>query len=374
MPSLRAISRAMACVGRIDYNMGSSNTIFGRYLFDQENLTTPPQLPPPANSNGREFKLRAQGASAHWNHVVSPSLINNFTLGYTRYHNLNATLNSFKQDLITPAGITNTLAATDPLFWSAPIITVTGLPDALRSDPELPDVGKLPVAGKPVLEQGKPQHKIGGDIRNIREHMFYTGSNGATQFQNAYTGNNVADFLMGFPSNVSKTARATVWGSHVDYLWRIHSGRLEDQLPADAQPGPALRSGERAPPDRQRRRGFRCQNGNAAHLQVRRPTLPAILNFYKNIRTDVPIRVYDHRAPYDADTNNIAPRVGFAYRLAPRTVIRGGYGIYYDSPQIQSMASANDFAPNTLRPSGPPIPGCRTSATTRRANHRPNPR
>jgi hypothetical protein len=32
------------------------------------------------------------------------------------------------------------------------------------------------------------------------------------------------------------------------------------------------------------------------------------------------------------------------------TVIRGGYGIYYDAPQIQSLASTNDFAPNTLRP------------------------
>lgn len=33
---------------------------------------------------------------------------------------------------------------------------------------------------------------------------------------------------------------------------------------------------------------------------------------------------------YDSDWNNLAPRIGFAYELTPSTVIRGGYGIYYD--------------------------------------------
>ena len=336
-------------VGRIDYNMGPSNTIFGRYLFDQENLTTPPQLPPPANSNGREFKLRAQGASAHWNHVVSPSLINNFTLGYTRYHNLNATLNSFKQDLITPAGITNTLAATDPLFWSAPIITVTGYLMPSEVTPNYRTSENYQLQESLFWNKGSHNIKIGGDVRNIREHMFYTGSNGATQFQNAYTGNNVADFLMGFPSNVSKTARATVWGSHVDYLsvyiqddWKV-SSRLTLNLGLRYEVESALRQTDNGGVD------FDVKTGTLI-ISKYETNLPAILDFYKNIRTDVPIRVYDHRAPYDADTNNIAPRVGFAYRLAPRTVVRGGYGIYFDSPQIQSMASANDFAPNTLRP------------------------
>ena len=31
------------------------------------------------------------------------------------------------------------------------------------------------------------------------------------------------------------------------------------------------------------------------------------------------------------DTNQWAPRVGFAYRLGDRTVVRGGYGMFYEA-------------------------------------------
>ena len=38
------------------------------------------------------------------------------------------------------------------------------------------------------------------------------------------------------------------------------------------------------------------------------------------------------------DTNNIAPRVGFAWRVAQGTVLRGGYGISYNSGSYSTMA------------------------------------
>ena len=31
------------------------------------------------------------------------------------------------------------------------------------------------------------------------------------------------------------------------------------------------------------------------------------------------------------DTNQWAPRIGFAYRLGDRTVLRGGYGMFYEA-------------------------------------------
>jgi hypothetical protein len=38
------------------------------------------------------------------------------------------------------------------------------------------------------------------------------------------------------------------------------------------------------------------------------------------------------------DTNNIAPRIGFAYRLTDRTVVRGGYGEYFTDPSVNINA------------------------------------
>src|SRR5262249_21180987 len=35
------------------------------------------------------------------------------------------------------------------------------------------------------------------------------------------------------------------------------------------------------------------------------------------------------RALVKTDTNNLAPRLGAAYRLSDKTVFRGGYGIFY---------------------------------------------
>ena len=37
----------------------------------------------------------------------------------------------------------------------------------------------------------------------------------------------------------------------------------------------------------------------------------------------------DNRSPFDADMNNVQPRIGFAYALNPKTSIRGGYGLFF---------------------------------------------
>ena len=51
-----------------------------------------------------------------------------------------------------------------------------------------------------------------------------------------------------------------------------------------------------------------------------------------------------------ADNNNFAPRLGVAYRLGSKTVLRGGYGIYYwTMPLSQILQSSRTNAPLNLR-------------------------
>jgi hypothetical protein len=50
--------------------------------------------------------------------------------------------------------------------------------------------------------------------------------------------------------------------------------------------------------------------------------------------------------PYQFDKNNIQPRVGFAYTLSDRTIMRGGYGLYYLN--VVGISASNGFSLPTL--------------------------
>jgi hypothetical protein len=56
--------------------------------------------------------------------------------------------------------------------------------------------------------------------------------------------------------------------------------------------------------------------------------------------------VLDEQAPYELsrrinnDTNNWAPRIGFSWSPVSKTVIRGGYGMFFDSPSLNLSLTA----------------------------------
>ncbi len=57
---------------------------------------------------------------------------------------------------------------------------------------------------------------------------------------------------------------------------------------------------------------------------------------------------------YARDLNNFGPRIGFAWNVRPSTVIRGGYGLYYDYvPQDLLIANFTTSAGLTQNPIGP---------------------
>jgi hypothetical protein len=84
---------------------------------------------------------------------------------------------------------------------------------------------------------------------------------------------------------------------------------------------------------------------------------------------------------YFADKNNFAPRFGFAYNVAEKTVLRGGYGIYYGPGQNDDVTAALDSEPERLQltqaqrpglsyPIIPFIPEARASAVAPRVLQR----
>ena len=65
--------------------------------------------------------------------------------------------------------------------------------------------------------------------------------------------------------------------------------------------------------------------------------------------TSGPILRYCGKVPHEGPKNPWAPRVGFAYSITPKTVIRGGYGIFYDSAEGREIDDSADIYPYSIR-------------------------
>lgn len=62
-----------------------------------------------------------------------------------------------------------------------------------------------------------------------------------------------------------------------------------------------------------------------------------------------PILRYCGSVPHPGPKTPFAPRLGFTYRLTPKTVVRGGYGIFYDSAEGREIDDSADIYPYSIR-------------------------
>ncbi|PYQ22519.1 MAG: hypothetical protein DMF79_05800, partial [Acidobacteria bacterium] len=185
--------------------------------------------------------------------------------------------------------------------------------------------------------------KVGADYRNVRSNPVTTGNNnGSFNFTRAFTrrdpnaadatsGSSVASLLLGYPAggNVGAgSARALQWNYVALFLqddFRV-SRRLNLNL--------GLRWDYESPvTERFDRmvRGFAFDQASPLADKVKgapgASECPACANLEGGLlfagTSGVP------RGLFDADRNNLQPRVGFAFSVNQKTVLRGGYGLYY---------------------------------------------
>jgi hypothetical protein len=64
--------------------------------------------------------------------------------------------------------------------------------------------------------------------------------------------------------------------------------------------------------------------------------------------------VYEYcgsNVPHQGPKNPFAPRIGFAYRIGDKTVVRGGYGLFWDSYEGREIDDSGDLYPYSIRTS-----------------------
>jgi hypothetical protein len=62
-----------------------------------------------------------------------------------------------------------------------------------------------------------------------------------------------------------------------------------------------------------------------------------------------PILRYCGKVPHEGPKTPFAPRLGITYRLTPKTVIRAGYGIFFDSAEGREIDDSGDIYPYSVR-------------------------
>ena len=300
---------------RLDHSLAPSSELSFRYSFADRSLFEPFTGPgfPLVPGYGDNVPRRAQNAMLSETHVFTPALLNEIRAGFDR-----VSLGVFQQDsgqsINRAVGLPE--LSSNPRDFGLTSIGVTGF-SPLGDEPNNPQHGTTNVyqlTDNLTWVRGRHLAKFGFDVRVLQQNAFRdVESRGFIDFL-GITGNPLAELLLGFPT-VSGGARL----DNPQHL-RTHSYAF------------FANDTWRIRPDLSLTLGLRYEyNTPAVDAQNR-------ANLYDPARQAL-VPVGTNRMPpggYTADRNNFAPRVGLAWMPGgnPGTVLRAGYGIYYDQSSL----------------------------------------
>jgi Carboxypeptidase regulatory-like domain/TonB dependent receptor len=316
---------------RVDQTSGARHQLF--YRYSQSRLDRFDVFDPIFNTTnvpgfGAFASIDGVNLGAGWTWSVGSRAVNEFRIGFNRRH-LDVVHEHQGDDVSARLGIEG--LSRDPRHVGRPAVVV-GVTDPLSEIVALPQEfcpGTFQIAESLSWIRGRHSFKTGLDLRQVREDgSFAVFARGQFIFV-GLSGNPIADLLMGVPAvalrqNPEKNA---------DFAFRTTSvsGFLQDdwQVTRDLTLNLGIRYDLHQPLyDSQNRLSVPdLENLNGGFIKVGTRGIP--------------------RAGYDADKNNLAPRAGLAWapeRLG-RTVLRGGYGVSYDAPVLDSKIFARTNPP-----------------------------
>ncbi|MCU1265853.1 MAG: Outer rane receptor for ferrienterochelin and colicin [Acidobacteria bacterium] len=301
---------------RVDHRLSQKADLTFRYSFGDRNLFEPFtgsgfSLVP---GFGDTVKRRSQNVMGALTLVLTPNLVNEARVALSRVAaSVTQQASTRNPDLGLPVISTNARDA------GLSFITVTGLSPLgdEGNNPQNSVTNVYQVLDTASYARGSHLIKFGGDLRFSQQNAFRdVESRGRAQFSPfaQISGNALADLLLGFPLLTSV--------AHVDNPQHLRTQSynffVNDSFRARARLtlNFGLRYEYNTPPvDAQDR-------ANVFDLATR-----SLVRVGTN---GVP------RGGVDSDKNNFAPRVGLAWTIGrdEKTVLRAGYGIYYDQSPL----------------------------------------
>ncbi|HVD93903.1 MAG TPA: carboxypeptidase regulatory-like domain-containing protein, partial [Vicinamibacterales bacterium] len=303
--------RAMQFTLKTDHTLWSGSPASLRYSFSRDNRSQPFPVRG-RNLPGFGIAIIDQGQNFSFGIAkpLSSRAVNELRVGINALHRENLPQRAGTDGFSALGIIAPRVTASDLGF---PTLVVPGY-ETLGDDPNLPVVRRtrtVHLTDVFAFDRSRHYFKAGGEFRSFQSdgynHLF---ARGQATFAGAFTGNPVADLLLGLPTvtllgvNDNRQAlRTWALNGFVQDDWRVNW-----KLTVNA----GLRYEYNAPPydadDRMRILDL-------ATLQLRPVGTDGV-----------------SRSGLEGDFNNVAPRVGFAFDPTGygKWLVRGGYGIYYD--------------------------------------------
>jgi hypothetical protein len=312
---------------RSDFVADANSRFFVRYSLLQQRINRDEILTGivEANSNQGEQFNRNHSVGASWNRVIGSRMVNELRLGYTNTDALfaHATANGMKADEFGFTGLTPAQLTTGgiPLI-NLPNYTSVGVRN-FRPQFQKPQAVQLldtvsMLYGAHSLRAGVEARLKRNTARDTERVL------PAYTFSGTFTGNSLADFLLG---DVTSLSASTV--PAVDWRQEAYSGFVQDDF--KLTPNLTLNAGVRYEYTTPYYGAGQYQNINFD------PATGALVN-----ATD------SDKYLVDPDRNNIAPRFGIAWQALPdRLVLRGGFGVFYSLEDINGSEGMLVFNPPT---------------------------
>jgi hypothetical protein len=308
-------------LSRLDWKPNASDSVFGRYIYSNRKRQIPGAFGGIVDGTGTSAfgnqTIKTNALVGGWTRILSSAMVNEFRFSWSQ-----ATSDAVHQafGLLPPAAATIPGSITNPtVAGGLPGITIDGYfggsglgrigsPDFL---PKFQHSNQFEFIDSVSWVAGTHAVKAGADLMMPMKNQFMDvpATRGSLRFRNAFTGNPIADYLLGY---VSDLQLSNVWV--VEQRHQAQMFYVQDDWKANSRL--SLNIGLRY--------DFMTPALEANNAQTNFiPSGGGSLVFAKD-------GSLQDRGLVTPDRNNFGPRVGVAYKLDDKTVVRGGWGIFYN--------------------------------------------
>lgn len=314
-------------LGRIDIPMGNDN-LFARYIYSDRFRYVPGFLGDILDGTatsawGRNY-LSSHGVVGGWTKVIGTSLVNEARISYARGTN-DGTQDPFGTDGNAQIGFRG-VPADERVVGGVVGMDVAGhirigSPNFM---PKFQHTDQLQILNTLTWLRGRHQVKFGADVMSPMRNEFFdvAPTRGNLTFNGQFTGSGLADFILGYAQRAQLTnvfvveQRLASTGFYVQDDWKA-SDRLTMNLGV--------------------RYDFMTPATEANNRMANFDPASGGLVFAKD-------GSLEERALVKPDRNNFSPRLGAIYKVDDRTLLRGGFGIFYN--QFERIGSEDQLALN----------------------------